>query len=58
MSIFGKKKIQDEENEDNIKFTCKIGRMGKDGMMIWVPKRYYSQFDRGSYVEVTIRRLK
>jgi len=53
MALFGKK-----TEETDINFTCKIGRMGKDGMMIWVPKRYYSQFDRGSYVEVTIRRLK
>ena len=54
MSIFGRKK---EEKEEDIKFMCKVGRMGENGMIIWVPKRFYNLFERGKYVEVIIRKL-
>ena len=52
MALFRKKE------EADIKFTCKVGRMGKEGRMLWVPKKFRDMFERGTYVEVTIRKLK
>ncbi len=53
MALFGKK-----TEEADINFTCKIGRMGKEGWIIWVPKRFHHIFERGTYIEVKLRKLK
>ena len=60
MSIFNRNKEKPKEyiNTDNVKFTCKIGSMGKEGKMIWIPKRYQPVLEKGTYVEVKIRKLK
>jgi hypothetical protein len=45
-------------NNDEIKFVCKIGKMGKVGKIVWLPLKYAKFIDRGAFVEVTIRKLK
>ena len=51
MSFFKKK-------EEELVFTCKVGKMGANGRIIWIPKKYQGMYDRGAYVEVRIRKLK
>ena len=43
---------------EELVFTCKVGRMGDKGKIIWIPKKYQKMYDREAYVEVRIRKLK
>jgi hypothetical protein len=44
--------------KNEIKFTCKIGKMKKVGKIIWIPKRFQEFFGEDSYVEIIMRKLK
>jgi len=50
-------KVVNDKKPEEIKFRCKVGRMGSKGYIIWIPKRFLGEFEHSQYVEVNIRKL-